>query len=589
MTRPMSARTAQLTTLMVLSIAAYGLGVLLGHPVKRAVRPRAAASGSYRMGVGSNRAAQVPQLPLADEVAGSADVSAFFPPPGTELEAFRAKLLEMRDSAKWNPPWYTLLCALSADDYPVAWNLVTNLPPYPGADDLQEVLVFFWSRKDPRAALTAVLGMPISDHRRQLLIRVLPSWSTQEPEAALAWARQLPGGNLRDIALTEVISIMTKQDPVAAVRQLHDLTPGWRRQLTAHAVIESLANIDPQGATRLLYEVDSSLRRDSVSTIATAMATRSLPDSVTWAQSLANRQEQEAALSAVISYLTETHPEQALNLVLQQPDENLRNSLAQSFASQWAADDAEAASNWVRQLPDGPLRRQALEGFISGYRATDPEAAANLALTLYPPDASRTAALQNMARTWLLTEGDDAAIRWAEQLPAGPDRDAFLSGLSGELARHCPEEAARLVASMSPGRNQVAACRDLAGAWAALGDPAEAAAWGTTLPQGPARTEALSQIAATWIGIDPEAGGAWVRSLPADDERARVTEALVDELASRQPELAARWVTSVADDAKRSQLVERITRRWLRDDPTAAAAWLQETTPNPAPAESPAK
>ena len=35
-----SARTAQLTTLMVLSIAVYGLGVMLGHPMNRAVRPR---------------------------------------------------------------------------------------------------------------------------------------------------------------------------------------------------------------------------------------------------------------------------------------------------------------------------------------------------------------------------------------------------------------------------------------------------------------------------------------------------------------------------------------------------------------------
>ncbi len=584
----MNTRTAQLTTLLVLWIAAYGLGVLLGHPVNRAVRPRLAAPASIRTGAGSNPETELPQLLPAGEAEGSNEVSAFFPPPGTELEAFRAALPEMRNSATWNPRWFALLCALSTNDYPAAWSLVTNLPPYPGAKDLQESLVFFWSRKDPRAALTAVLHMPNSDHRNELLLRVLPSWSALEPEAALAWARQLPEGHPREIALAEVISIMTKQDPVAAVRLLDDLPAGWRRQLTAHAVIGSLASADPQAAVRLLDEVDPVLRQQSVSTIAAAMAMRSVQDGVAWAQSLPGRKDQQAALNAVISCLTETHPEQALNLVLQQPDENLRTSLAQSFAAQWAPDDAEAASNWVRQLPDGPLRRQALDGLESSYRAADPDAAANLVLTLYPADASRTAALQNMARTWLLTEGDDAAIRWAEQLPAGPDRDAFLSGLCGELASHCPDDAARLVASMPPGKNQVAACRDVAGAWAAFGDPAEAAAWGTTLPQGPARTEALSQIAATWIGIDPEAGGAWLRSLPADDERACVTEALVNELASRQPELAARWVTSVADEARRSQLVEKITRRWLRDDPAAAEAWIQETIRNPAPEESPA-
>ena len=74
---------------------------------------------------------------------------------------------------------------------------------------------------------------------------------------------------------------------------------------------------------------------------------------------------------------------------------------------------------------------------------------------------------QKSAQAWCLVAKLDTQgpMSWAGQLPAGTDRDAFLSGMCQSLADQDPSQAAPLAATIGPGKIQAETFDQLAGKW----------------------------------------------------------------------------------------------------------------------------
>lgn len=575
----MNAKAPNLVTTAVIAAGAFSLGLLVGQGVKHIGR-LVGAKERASLTVGAPRPASEPALggakPAEDgasEILTSAEA----------LRVFGNKLREGRLDRYAGYGWsgYTqllpLVGAFSSNEFPKAWKLLDAQPAELRAP-LRQALAYFWSRIDPQAALAAGLTLPRTRDRGDLVRPILSNWGRTDPQAALAAARQMPAGEQRETALQSVIIGLADQNPTAARLLLTNLSAGEPLDLAQVIVCCRLAPLDAEGAAALFERAGPTYRGQCLRAVARAKASRGLPEAVAWAQTLSAPEEQEAALGEVAGQWGESEPAKAADFVMSQPDEKTRQRLASSLVSAWAYKDGAAASAWVLALPDGPLRKKALEDLEGSWGFQDPEAVANFIIRSLPPGEERTSSLKQLASRWARPgDGDRDALEWANGLPDGPERDAFIAGACTMLPMMDPEEAIQKALLMSPGKAQTGIFKQAA-LWWVNRDAESAAAWCAALPAGPARTATLAAISGSWGGRDPVAAGQWLQSLRADDAGAQAAEAYIAAAAARRPDLAAQWVGSIPDETKRNEQVEIVARAWLRTDPAAAQAWLQQTS-----------
>jgi hypothetical protein len=355
---------------------------------------------------------------------------------------------------------------------------------------VQAMLFEFWSRKDPRAALSTLLTLTEGSERRTLLQTVQENWGAAEPEAAVARVRQLPAGERRDAAMGDVIGGLARRDLPAAIKLLEDLPPGASRTIAGINIRRACRDTHPEAEAVLTDQAGTLVLHPGLfNEVARAAACRSVSEALAWAQSLNDPSDRDRALAGIVARMAETQPQEAIQLMMSQPNADSRAQMAGPLAATLAEGDLQAAVDWIKKLPEGPLRHQAWEGMSWEWIAQDPERAADFALSSLPAGETRTAALARVASNSLGKSWDEqAAVQWASQLPAGTDRDAFLSGLCeprDPFLGWRVEQAARFTALMSPGQTQSAT---------------------------------IEKIAREWLKIDAEASRAWLQqtSLPAE-------------------------------------------------------------------------
>jgi hypothetical protein len=145
--------------------------------------------------------------------------------------------------------------------------------------------------------------------------------------------------------------------------------------------------------------------------------------------------------------------------------------------------------------------------------------------------------------------------------------------------------------------------------WAEI-NPASAAAWAGSLPEGPFRFEVMGHVAIVWANTDLAGALHWVRQLPEGESRnsaclnlgyeAARTEPLIslelalqlpartrDELlahaagewASRDPLAAAEWASRISETGLRGRILCSVATGWADLDPRAAATWAVMVLP----------
>lgn len=571
----------------LLALCAYGAGVLLGILGTRVLHRHQANDGLLTTNLSLKAAIHTRDSNATDSSPTAISHSPFLPGPGTALQVLEAKLRVFDNSTEDERPFQIsqiipLLYALDPHEYPKAWNLVKNLQSTKWREEMERRLFRAWAKKDTPAALAAVQKSSRANGPTGLILEVLQIWAQNKPEDALAWVRQRPAKQQRDIELGTVIQSISQQNPQLAASLLTDLPAGFNRSSTAYWVLKQLALVDPEAAIKMLDETKGSSRLDSLGSIGAAKAVRGDRDVVAWALTLPSPEDQEAVLTSVVFHWAETSLDQAIEFVQSQSDRDMQSKLAGAVARGWSIRDEEAALAWVRQLPEPSVRQKAWQEIKGLWVYYHPEAAADFVLTSFPAGTMRTEELERTASLWSWFPARDPfqmsqAEQWANQLPSGPDRDAFVSGLCSSSADYYPDFVAGLATTMAPGETQTKIIQELAKSWSHH-DPENAATWSTSLPSGQAKSEALKLITGNWAEADPVSAGQWLQALSAEDARSVAVEAYVAKTANRCPDLAAEVVDLIGQEAKRNQQIEYIARRWLQRDPAAAQAWLLTTS-----------
>lgn len=138
-----------------------------------------------------------------------------------------------------------------------------------------------------------------------------------------------------------------------------------------------------------------------------------------------------------------------------------------------------------------------------------------------------------------------------------------------------PEEAARSVAAMPPGKEQDQAALAVIDRWTST-NPVAAAAWTTGFAEGPLREQAMSLVARQWGLRDWNGTAAWLESLPMGSSRDAAIGAFVTSADGYDIKLALEWANQMENAESRATRVEETARRWLRENNAAARAWLEK-------------
>lgn len=146
---------------------------------------------------------------------------------------------------------------------------------------------------------------------------------------------------------------------------------------------------------------------------------------------------------------------------------------------------------------------------------------------------------------------------------------------ASSLAQSSPEEAARWVAALPPGKEQDQAALAVIDRWLGA-NPVAAAAWTTQFAEGPLREQAMSVVARSWGLRDWNATAGWLETLPMGSSRDAAIGAFVTSADGYDIKLALEWANQMEAPESRAMRVEHTARRWLREDHAAARAWLEK-------------
>ena len=146
---------------------------------------------------------------------------------------------------------------------------------------------------------------------------------------------------------------------------------------------------------------------------------------------------------------------------------------------------------------------------------------------------------------------------------------------ASSLAQSSPEEAARWVAALPPGKEQDQAALAVIDRWMGT-NPVAAAAWTTGFAEGPLRERAMSAVARQWGLRDWNAAAGWLETLPMGSSRDAAIGSFVTSADGYDIKLALEWANQMEAPDSRAMRVEDTARRWLREDNAAACAWLEK-------------
>ncbi|MGJ8642141.1 MAG: hypothetical protein ACSHX9_01935 [Luteolibacter sp.] len=200
---------------------------------------------------------------------------------------------------------------------------------------------------------------------------------------------------------------------------------------------------------------------------------------------------------------------------LESGNPDLANYATHRLFSQWAMDDPEAAMEAAATIADPKQFGEIEAGILAGWGESDPISAASI--------------LDN-------------------KIKSGSD----LSGLTDAFGT-------------------------IANSYA-LTDPTAAAKWTNSLPDGAAKSTAVSSLMNSWLSEDPEAASSWLRELEPGQTRDDGIGALVLISRNRDPQRAFQWAESISSPQQRTRLTKLAALSWLSVSPEIARDELQRSS-----------
>jgi hypothetical protein len=188
------------------------------------------------------------------------------------------------------------------------------------------------------------------------------------------------------------------------------------------------------------------------------------------------------------------------------------------------------------------------------------------------PKNSSTAGLVTTAAARWGSSNPTKALEWADTLPK-TEKTLAISSSVGAWAQRDPMAAGIYAAQLPPGETQNEAVKSVISSWADQ-DPAQTAEWVLQFPAGDLQNQGIRQVVSAWNTIDPEEVQDWAMNLPGGPVRDTVLKSFSESNASWTPDKAAGVVGLIRDPLTQEQSTEDIMRSWSKTDPNSARTWL---------------
>ncbi|GAA5116846.1 hypothetical protein GCM10023212_04280 [Luteolibacter yonseiensis] len=239
----------------------------------------------------------------------------------------------------------------------------------------------------------------------------------------------------------------------------------------------------------------------------------------------------------------------------------------------WAGNDPAAAEAWAKANFTGEGPNPYMASIIRGIAGNDLTSATRLAEEMPRSDERGYAA--GAITDALFLQGIDAAKNYPATIKDDALRGGFVAMIAERLAQKNPEDAAKWLASMNAGEDQIRAARGVAQALASK-DPDEAALWLKSL-QPEARGEAARGIIPAMSSGDMNKitqTAKWVATLAGTPGYDNVVEEFVWSCNTRAPEQSAAWIQGVANPDQQRRLYYRMLGEWSQRDAAAVKQWV---------------
>jgi hypothetical protein len=334
----------------------------------------------------------------------------------------------------------------------------------------------------PRRSLIGppAVGAPIQIASKDSFLQEARQRAQADPEGAMRWLQEQSSGSERLRGMLEVVAIWAAEDSESALLWLESNAQGLARLETLNSGVELWAEKDPDAAAA-------------------------------WIDGMANDGSKITAAKSLASTWVKRSPSEASQWVTGLPSGVIRTEAARALANTWVEDDPEAASIWalgeaefhgnsdllietiqtftrqspaeaetfLRQMTEAYDEPAVLTGHVSARAEADPASAAawfdqlSLDDPLYSPEFANP-----ILYAW--TETDSvAASAWLSQQPAGPERDAAISGFAESIQRF---------------------------------EPSAAATWANTISDPDQRVQELEKSVRTWATQNADHALEWVHS-----------------------------------------------------------------------------
>jgi len=287
--------------------------------------------------------------------------------------------------------------------------------------------------------------------------------------------------------------------------------------------------------------------------------------------------QRDTQVSFILTYLARIDPEFVANELLNAGlDVHRHGFVVDAVLQEWK--DGKKALAWADEKLTGERRLRAIAKALGILVRTDPQAALAHLDTL-PESNGRSQGICDLFAAWGRHD-PQAALKNAAQLPPREAESATGYVLSSWARTHPEEAATWLKACASPSPNHL---RDVFLAWP--GDAKTSAqAWFDSLPESPAKTEAMASIKQTKASTRVAICGFGPPSAPDDSWKTkRVSEMEVKDLrnwAYQDKAGARRFLEQSPDNPALSEMVVSVAAGMASDEsPQAVFDWALKLSP----------
>jgi hypothetical protein len=250
----------------------------------------------------------------------------------------------------------------------------------------------------------------------------------------------------------------------------------------------------------------------------------------------------------------------------------------------WAGADPQAAANateqWAAQNPD--VRDAVQVALVRGWFTAD---SAELAQYIHHIGMgfTRQRGIATYIRAMIQAQGIEAAVRWAESVPA--DDATYKMAVYRQMAAALPlfdhDAVLRWCEAHCEGPHGNNMRSIIARRWV-RSDGAAALVWlSEAAPEGHDKNLAVRAAFALWGQIDREAALAWMQAQTAGEPEAwlqPVFPVYARLLSADSPADAIEWAERIEGDEEREIVLTEVARAWRQIDDDAAEAWLLQSS-----------